>query len=354
MKPDSRRLFRGPPRRLGQVRFRHLIQHLVLADASDVGHASLLQPLQQPRFREPRVHPHDHRAAQTPSTPVHHSQCQLQSPVPQIAGSGIEFPVDQVSRLAATRHQPQVHRLPVVSAPLASRLTPMDLHRETVHVQEHPLFPPRCPFPLLFPIFSLDSPSTFHHLDPTAGQFRHRLVQDRKVLLPAQGVQQPRQRRLRRQSLLLLQGRRAPARVARHPQAGIVAQAVRVGLVAPALSQQQESSVQQIRQPMADRARVSRIVQPLGQPVDDAGPVHHLPLRQGARIGAEPLRSNLDSDGSVERGTDLGYCLRHGVFLLLWWFCSHLNHTTKDGHAISFAGSLERKKILESLGFRTS
>ena len=49
------------------------------------------------------------------------------------------------------------------------------------------------------------------------------------------------------------------------------------GLVAPALPQQQESSAQQIRQSMADRSRVSRIVQPLGQPVDDAGPVHHPP-----------------------------------------------------------------------------
>ena len=49
-----------------------------------------------------------------------------------------------------------------------------------------------------------------------------------------------------------------------------------------------------------DPTRVSRIAQPLDQPVDDAGPVRHLPLAQFPRIGAEPFGSGLDSEGSVE------------------------------------------------------
>ena len=96
------------------------------------------------------------------------------------------------------------------------------------------------------------------------------------------------------------QGRRAPARVGRHPQTRIVAQAVDVGLVTPALPQQQGPGTQQIRHRMTDRARVLRIVEPPGQPVDDAGPVHHLPLHQRPRIDAEPFGTGLDSEGSVE------------------------------------------------------
>ena len=49
----------------------------------------------------------------------------------------------------------------------------MDLHRETVHVQDHRLFPSLLPWGL-FPPFS---PPAFDHLDPTARQLRHRLVQ---------------------------------------------------------------------------------------------------------------------------------------------------------------------------------
>ena len=148
-----------------------------------------------------------------------------------------------------------------------------------------------------FPPFS---PPAFDHLDPTARQLRHRLVQDRKVLLPAERVQQSGQGRLRRQPVALLQGRRAPTGLARHPQARILTQAVGVGLVAPALPQQQESSPQQIRQRIADRTRVSRIVQPLGQPIDEAAALHQLPLHQGSRVRTEPLGAGLEAEGSVE------------------------------------------------------
>ena len=166
MEPEPRWCFRGSPRRLGQVGLRHPVQDLILADSSDIGHASRLQPLQQPRLREPRIHPHDHRAAQTPPTAVHHPERQLQRLFPQVAGSRKNLPVDQVPRLGTTRHQPMVHPLVIVSVPFASRGMPMDLDRETVHVQDHRLFPSLLPWGL-FPPFS---PPTFDHLDPTARQ----------------------------------------------------------------------------------------------------------------------------------------------------------------------------------------
>ena len=100
--------------------------------------------------------------------------------------------------------------------------------------------------------------------------------------------------------MALLQGRRAPTGLARHPQARILTQAVGVGLVAPALPQQQESSPQQIRQRIADRTRVSGIVQPLGQPIDEAATIHHLPLHQGSRVRTEQLGAGLEAEGSVE------------------------------------------------------
>ena len=192
MEPELRWCIRGSPRRLGQVGLRHPVQDLILADSSDIGHASRLQPLQQPRLREPRIHPHDHRAAHTPPTAVHHPERQLQRLFPQVAGSRKNLPVDQVPRLGTTRHQPVVHPLAIVSVPFASRGMPMDLHRETVHVQVHRLFPSLLPWGLSPPF----SPPAFDHLDPTARQLRHRLVQDRKVLLPAERVQQSGQGRL--------------------------------------------------------------------------------------------------------------------------------------------------------------
>ena len=90
-----------------------------------------------------------------------------------------------------------------------------------------------------------------------------------------------------------------------------------VGLFTLDLAQHQDSGSQQIRQEMTDRNRVSWIVEPFGQPVDDAGPVHHLPLRQRPRTGAEPFQPRLDSEGSVEYRPDLRYRLRYGVFLLM-------------------------------------
>ena len=114
MEPQPRRCFRGSPRRW--------VKRASPSGSGPQGferHASRLQPLQQPRLREPRIHPHDHRAAHTPPTAVHHPSLWLFLStiiIPQMTGT----------------------------------------------------------------------PSLY----PTARQLRHRLVQDRKVLLPAERVQQ--------------------------------------------------------------------------------------------------------------------------------------------------------------------
>ena len=50
---------------------------------------------------------------------------------------------------------------------------------------------------------------------------------------------------------------------------------------------------------------MSRIVQTLRQPADDAGPFQDLPLDQGSRVATELVGTGLDAEGTVERGLNL-------------------------------------------------
>ena len=291
-----------------------------------------LQPLQQPRLRRNSARSSSRTERLAPDSGVNFSAC-----LPQVAGSRINLPVDQVPR---RRHNSPPTRGTSAGDSIRSRrrwgpyFSP--LHRRRLGRRDqplvegmsrndyvnfsacfswqgrhqpvvHPLAPIRFPGDAHGPrpgdrrpgpsSFSVSSsvgvffPRFPDHLDPTA----------RPPSPPGAGPESrlsvsSSRARLRRQPLALLQGRRAPTGLARHPQARILTQAVGVGLVAPALPQQQESSPQQIRQRIADRTRVSRIVQPLGQPVDEAADI-------SSRCPRAPV-SALSNSGRVSRRRD--------------------------------------------------
>ncbi len=53
-----------------------------------------------------------------------------------------------------------------------------------------------------------------------------------------------------------------------------------------------------------DPIGLARIVQPLGQPLDDPGALHDLAQEHGPRFLGQPLGSGFDAKGLVERGTE--------------------------------------------------
>ena len=83
-----------------------------------------------------------------------------------------------------------------------------------------------------------------------------------------------------------------------------MAERVGVVLVVPTLAKEKQNRAQQIGQGIGDTIGLARIVQPLGQPLDDPGALHDLAQEHGPRFPGQPLGSGFDAKGLVERGTE--------------------------------------------------
>ena len=152
----------------------------------------------------------------------------------------------------------------------------------------------------------------------------------------AQYAKQPRERRLRRQpvghdrvlrewcvvvdALPCLKRAGPPSVGHRQPERRVVAERIRIVLITPALPQQHERRAQQLRERVRDELGLARIDQPLGEPVDHAEPLHHLPQDDGASFRGQPLRPAFDAQRAVEVDTERSRILSHDApFRAVGW-----------------------------------
>ena len=183
-------------------------------------------------------------------------------------------------------------------------------------------------------------------LDPPRRHFQQRLTQHRSVALAAQRADKPRQRRLRGQAVghlgILVQGstflagprqqRRdsAPTRH-REPHRRVAAQGTGVILVTPALAQQEQRRVEQLRHRVRDQLLIPRIFNSLDQPRRDAEPLDHLAEDHGAGLRGQALGPGLHPQRTVELGRKQHKVFTHDVSLLV----RGLHQTTSSLRAFS-------------------
>jgi hypothetical protein len=174
----------------------------------------------------------------------------------------------------------------------------------------------------------------------SGGHLEKPVAENGPMLRAAQHADEPRESRLRRQSvghdrvlrqrLVVvaappgLQRPGPPSIGHREPERRVVVERIGVVLITPALPQQQERRTHQFRERVRDELGLARIDEPLDQPLDDAHPPHHFPQDDGPSLCRQALGTAFDAQRAIEIDAERSRILGHDAPFWAWGGVSQL------------------------------